>query len=181
MYMSSCTLVQSCALSVERSVVKLITHLSWITSESWSYHFHTAIHVPICSIAKYDKEEYEMIVAVDRALIKNQSYHFQHSHSCAYFHPRQLTSLAHSLLSLTLDMGTMLSPVVAHRWRWWICQHVSDKNAHKWFRARDVYLLFCADHEIRDTILAQSDSFSWSRWRIFTLPVLLDNNARESR
>ena len=27
------------------------------------------MHVPICPIVKYAKEEYEMIVAVDRALI----------------------------------------------------------------------------------------------------------------
>ena len=89
---------------------------------------NTAIHVPISSIAKYAKEEYGMVVAVDGA---------------------------HALLSLPLDMGSLLSTS---------CEggesggyvDIYLTNAHKWFSSpRGAAMLFCANPEIRETILAQ--------------------------
>ena len=135
---------------------------------------NTAIHVPICSIAKYAKEEYDMIVAVDGA---------------------------HSLLTLPLDMGTMLSSTTSEDGGY---VDIYLTNAHKWLSStRGAALLFCADHEIRDTILAQPaivshgvddgylSRFMWDGCRDYSaqlsLPVLLDfwdfvnvDNARES-
>ena len=65
--------------------------------------------------------------------------HFQHSQSCAYFHPRQLTSLAHSLLSLTLGMGTWYMKMVD------MLTYVSDKCTLMVQSTRGMALLFCAD------------------------------------
>ena len=87
---------------------------------------NTAIHMPICAIAKYAKEEYDMTVVVDGA---------------------------HSLLSLPLDMSTILSTGEADT-----CGHVDVylTNANKWFSSpRGAALLFCTNPEIRETILAQ--------------------------
>ena len=87
---------------------------------------NTAIHMPICAIAKYAKEEYGMIVVVDGA---------------------------HSLLSLPLDMNKILSTGEddsgGH-------VDVYLTNAHKWLSSpRGAAVLFCNNPEIRDTILAQ--------------------------
>ena len=87
---------------------------------------NTAIHMPICAIAKYAKEEYGMIVVVDGA---------------------------HSLLSLPLDMNKILSTGEddsgGH-------VDVYLTNAHKWLSSpRGAAVLFCNNPEIRDTILSQ--------------------------
>jgi len=90
---------------------------------------NTAIHLPINAIAKYAKDEYDMIVVVDGA---------------------------HALLGLPLDMGSILSTGSG--------QHHGESghvdiyltNAHKWFSSpRGAALIFCADPEIRDSILSR--------------------------
>ena len=126
---------------------------------------NTAIHLPITAIAKYAKEEYGMVVAVDGA---------------------------HALLSLPLDMGSILSTGNSS-------QHGEKSgyvdiyltNAHKWFSSpRGAALLFCANPEIRDTILAQPavvshgeddgflSRFMWDGCRDYSaqlsLPAILD-------
>ncbi|KAL7533782.1 hypothetical protein ACHAXR_005444 [Thalassiosira sp. AJA248-18] len=126
---------------------------------------NTAIRLPIAAIAKYAKEEYGMVVAVDGA---------------------------HALLGLPLDMGSILSNSSSQ-------QQQGDSgyvdiyltNAHKWFSStRGAALLFCANDEIRDTILAQPSvvshgvddgflsRFMWDGCRDYSsqlsLPAVLD-------
>lgn len=86
---------------------------------------NTAIHTPVLSLAKYAKEEYGMIVAVDGA---------------------------HSLLSLPLDMSTILSDGSDG-------QEGVDiflTNCQKWFSSpRGAAALFCSNTAIQETILRQ--------------------------
>ncbi|KAL9182257.1 hypothetical protein ACHAXT_012909 [Thalassiosira profunda] len=89
---------------------------------------NTAIHMPISAIAKFAKEEYGMLVAVDGA---------------------------HALLSLPLDMGSLLSTGNAQDDGTGNVD-VYLTNAHKWFSSpRGAAALFCANPELRDTILRQ--------------------------
>ena len=92
---------------------------------------NTAIHVPISTIAKYAKEEYDMIVAVDGA---------------------------HGLLSLPLNMRTILTTRGAKRNKSSETGYVDIylTNAHKWLSSpRGAALLFCTNPLIRETILRQ--------------------------
>jgi len=127
---------------------------------------NTAIHLPIASIAKYAKEEYGMIVAVDGA---------------------------HALLGLPLNMGSTLSTGNSQEdeegGRGYVDIYLT--NAHKWFSSpRGAALLFCANPKIRDTILAQPavvshgvddgflSRFMWDGCRDYSaqlsLPAILD-------
>lgn len=127
---------------------------------------NTAIHLPIASIAKYAKEEYGMIVGVDGA---------------------------HALLGLPLDVASILTTGDEER------GHNNGNgnvdmyltNAHKWLSSpRGAAVLFCANPEIRDTILAQPavishgvddgflSRFLWDGCRDYTaqlsLPAIFD-------
>ena len=88
---------------------------------------NTAIHTPINAIAKYAKEEYGMMVAVDGA---------------------------HSLLSLPLDMSTILSSSTTTKNEGYADIYLT--NCHKWMSSpRGVAAMYCANEEIRDTLLSQ--------------------------
>lgn len=124
---------------------------------------NTAIHVPIASIAKYAKEEYGMVVAVDGA---------------------------HALLALPLNMGSILSTGNSQQDESGFVD-IYITNAHKWFSSpRGAALLFCVNPEIQETILAQPavvshgvddgflSRFMWDGCRDYSaqlsLPAILD-------
>jgi len=91
---------------------------------------NTAIKLPISSIAKHAKEEHGMIVVVDGA---------------------------HALWSLPLDVGAVLSagPRGGSGCHGGGYVDAYLTNCHKWFSSpRGAALLFCADPEIRGTILS---------------------------
>ena len=86
---------------------------------------NTAIHTPIKSLAKYAKEEYGMIVAVDGA---------------------------HSLLSLSLDMSSILSD--GSNGKEGVDIYLT--NCHKWFSSpRGAAALFCSNTAIQESILGR--------------------------
>ena len=105
---------------------------------------NTAIHIPIIAIAKHAKEVYGMIIVVDGA---------------------------HGLLSLPLNMGTLLSSDTSSSssseesnnqqqqqqsggFGGYIDIYIT--NCHKWFSSpRGAAYLFCANRTIQSTILAQ--------------------------
>ncbi|KAL3788380.1 hypothetical protein HJC23_009186 [Cyclotella cryptica] len=88
---------------------------------------NTAIHTPISSIAKYAKEEYGMVVAVDGA---------------------------HGLLGLDLNISETLSFGGNDSSSGLIDVYVT--NAHKWFSSpRGAAVMFCTNPLIRETILRQ--------------------------
>jgi selenocysteine lyase/cysteine desulfurase len=88
---------------------------------------NTAIHTPILSIAKYAKEEYGMLIAVDGA---------------------------HGLFALDLDMCKILNSgdnddALFHGY-----VDIYLTNAHKWFSSpRGAAVMFCASRLIRETYL----------------------------
>ena len=89
---------------------------------------NTIMHLPIAWIAKYAKEEYDMFVMVDRA---------------------------HGLFSLPLYMGTTWSTGRAEGGN---SGHVNIylTSVQKWFSSPcSVALLFCANPDVRDTVLAR--------------------------
>lgn len=88
---------------------------------------NTAIHTPISSIAKYAKEEYGMVVAVDGA---------------------------HGLLGLNLDMSEILNSGGNDASLGFVDVYVT--NAHKWFSSpRGAAVMFSTNPFIRETILRQ--------------------------
>jgi len=104
---------------------------------------NTAIHIPIIAIAKHAKEVYGMIIVVDGA---------------------------HGLLSLPLNMGTLLS---SDKSSYSSSEESNNQqqqqgggfggnidiyitNCHKWFSSpRGAAYLFCVNRTIQSTILAQ--------------------------
>ena len=90
---------------------------------------NTAIHTPISAIAKYAKEQYGMIVAVDGA---------------------------HGLLGLDLDMCRILDSGERNDSCFSGYVDIYLTNSHKWFSSpRGAALMFCANPSIRETMLRQ--------------------------
>ena len=90
---------------------------------------NTAIHTPISAIAKYAKEEYGMVVAVDGA---------------------------HGLLGLDLNMNNILNSGDDSDSCFNGYVDIYITNAHKWFSSvRGAAVMFCTNPVLRETILRQ--------------------------
>lgn len=90
---------------------------------------NTAIHTPVSAIAKYAKEEYGMVIAVDGA---------------------------HGLLGLDLNMNNMLNSGDDSDSCFNGYVDIYITNAHKWFSSpRGAAVMFCANPVLRETILRQ--------------------------